>query len=295
VSELFRVSGAGNDFLALVDPANDPPAERIRAWCRRGVSLGADGVFTLRQQRHDSRVAMTYWNADGGEAALCVNATRCAAQLAFFLGWAEREVTVETGAGPFAARRLSDREIELEMAPASDEPQPVTLDGPDLAAPLAGWSMTVGVPHAVLPWDGELGDLPIEALGPAVRRHPLFPHGANANFVRTGGAHEIDIRTWERGVEGETLACGSGVLAAVATGVFNGQLALPVRARTRGGFVLTVGGQVESQQVGSQPAGSQPGEGNRIARWTMAGDARVLACAEVFAGADVEIEAPAWS
>lgn len=280
MSELFRVSGAGNDFLALVDPGEDPPAARIRAWCRRGVSLGADGVFALRRPRHDSRVGMTYWNADGGEAALCVNATRCAAQLAFFLGWAEREVTVETGAGPFAARRVSDREIELEMAPPTETPQPVVLDGPGLPSPLAGWGITVGVPHAILPWERELAALPIEALGPPVRHHRQFPAGANANFVRYGSPHELDIRTWERGVEAETLACGSGVLAAVAAGVFDGRLALPVRARTRGGFVLTVGGGVE---------------GNHVVSWTMAGDARILACAEVFDGAEVEIEAPAWS
>ena len=73
---LYKVSGGGNDFLALVEPEREPTADEIRSWCARGLSVGADGVFTLRQQRHDSRVAMTYWNADGGEAALCVNATR---------------------------------------------------------------------------------------------------------------------------------------------------------------------------------------------------------------------------
>ena len=176
------------------------------------------------------------------------------------------------------------------MAPPAEDPQPVTLDGPGLATPLAGWAITVGVPHAILPWDEPLAALPIETLGPPVRRHRLFPDGANANFVRFGSGHDLDIRTWERGVEGETLACGSGVLAAVATGVFDGRLALPVRARTRGGFVLTVGGQVESQH-----GESQRGQGNRVVSWTMAGDARILACAEVFDGAEVEIEVPAWS
>jgi diaminopimelate epimerase len=93
MTELFRTSGAGNDFLALVEPAAPPAPEVIRAWCARGVSLGADGVFTIRRAPGNygeptTAIDMTYWNADGGEAALCVNATRCAAQLAFHLGWA---------------------------------------------------------------------------------------------------------------------------------------------------------------------------------------------------------------
>src|SRR6185295_9294746 len=88
MTELFRTSGAGNDFLALVEPAAPPAPEIIRAWCARGVSLGADGVFTTRRagEHGDAgavrAIDLVYWNADGGEAALCVNATRCAAQLA---------------------------------------------------------------------------------------------------------------------------------------------------------------------------------------------------------------------
>ena len=167
--------------------------------------------------------------------------------------WTQFTRGCETGAGPFAARRVSDREVELEMAPAADDPAPVVLDGEGLDPPLEGWSLLVGVPHAVLPWEQPLGALPIARLGPPVRRHRLFPQGANANFVRFGGLHDFDIRTWERGVEAETLACGSGVLASVATGIFDGRLVLPVRARTRGGFVLTVGGEVEH---------------NRVVRWT---------------------------
>src|SRR5262245_41593452 len=107
MTELFRTSGAGNDFLALVEPAAAPAPETVRAWSARGVSLGADGVFTIRRagERDGAGAAraidLVYWNADGGEAALCVNATRCAAQLAFHLGWAERALTVNTGAGLF--------------------------------------------------------------------------------------------------------------------------------------------------------------------------------------------------
>ena len=117
-------------------------AETIRAWCRRGVSLGADGVFAIRRAAGEdagaTAVDMTYWNADGGEAALCVNATRCAAQLAFHLGWAEHHVVVHTGAGPFAGRRISNDTIELEMEPAEDAPREVTLPVPGRGSSPAG-------------------------------------------------------------------------------------------------------------------------------------------------------------
>jgi len=283
MSELFRVSGAGNDFLALVEPPAPPAPETIRAWCRRGVSLGADGVFSLRRvdegRERDtaSRVEIVYWNADGGEATLCVNATRCAAQLAFHLGWAERAVTVRTGAGPFAARQVSTDEIALEMAPPSEEPRAVSF-----TYQLDGWAMTVGVPHAIVKWEQDLATCPVSDFGPIIRRHELFGEaGANANFVRYPSPHELDIRTYERGVEAETLACGSGVLAAVAVGVRTGQLELPARASTKGGFVLTVDGEIAA-------------DGRRIARWTMAGDARVLACIETFPGAEQPLPAPLW-
>jgi diaminopimelate epimerase len=279
VTALYRLSGAGNDFLALVEPEAPPAAETIRAWCRRGVSLGADGVVALRRAAGGaSGVELDYWNADGGWAALCVNATRSAAQLAFELGWAEGRVTVRTGAGPFGARRVSSDEVELEMAPAEGSPRAITLvvDGRALSC----WAFTVGVPHVVLPWVDELGSCPVAALGPPIRRHAeLGPPGANVNFVRFEAPHGLDIRTYERGVEAETLACGSGVLAAVAVGVATGALALPVRARTKGGFPLTVAGA---------------SAGGAITRWSMAGDARVLARLEAFPAAVHLPAAPTW-
>ncbi|HEV8240237.1 MAG TPA: diaminopimelate epimerase [Thermoanaerobaculia bacterium] len=281
MTELYRTSGAGNDFLALAEPTAPPAPEIIRAWCARGVSLGADGVFTIRRVAGDAdaptAINMVYWNADGGEAALCVNATRCAAQLAFHLGFAKSAVTVNTGSGPFAARQVSADEIELEMAPPNELPREARFDDAH-----QGWALTVGVPHAVLPWDDDLARCPVAELGRFVRRHEQFGGaGANANFVRFPSPHELEIRTFERGVEAETLACGSGVLASVLVGVWIGKLELPVRARTKGGFVLTVDGEVGE-------------DGRRIARWTMAGDARVLARVDTFPGAEQLLPAPLW-
>src|SRR5215213_2345877 len=111
MTHFYKVSGSGNDFLALAEPFETPAPETIRAWCRRGVSLGADGLFVLR--RAGGGASMEYFNSDGYPADLCLNGTRCAAQLAFHLGWAEGTVQVTTGAGAFAGRRLDEGRIAV--------------------------------------------------------------------------------------------------------------------------------------------------------------------------------------
>jgi diaminopimelate epimerase len=267
----FKVSGGGNDFLALVEPDETPRLERIRAWCRRGVSLGADGLFVLR--RTPDGTVMDYFNADGFPADLCLNGTRCAAQLAFHLGWSADRVDLRTGAGPVTARRLDAERVRLEL-PAPEEPQALTVDVDGI--PRAGHRLRVGVPHFVLPWE-DLPSAPVGELGAALRHHAVFaPEGTNVNFVRNPERHRMEIRTFERGVEAETLACGTGVLAGVAVGLFRGNLELPVRALTRGGFELEV----------DADAGGQ---------WRLGGDARVVAEGILLPSAAVEPLPPAWS
>ena len=272
MSGFFKVSGAGNDFLALAEPDATPPPERIRAWCRRGVSLGADGLFILR--RTPGGMAMDYFNADGLPADLCLNGTRCAAQLAFHLGWAADGVDVQTGAGPVAAHRLDAEHVRLEL-PAPEAPAALAVEVDGISR--AGHRLRVGVPHFVLPWE-ELSRAPVLELGAALRRHPAFaPQGTNVNFVRYPERHRMEIRTFERGVEAETLACGSGVLAGVAVGLAAGSLELPVRSLTRGGFEL---------EVDADPLSG---------RWLLGGDARVVAEGAVLPPAAVEPLPPAWS
>lgn len=277
MSSFYKLSGAGNDFIALVEPSAPPSAAEIRAWCRRGLSLGADGLFLLARTG-PAAARMTYFNADGGEAALCLNGTRCAARLAFELGWAEggAAVTVETGAGRHRARRLTDTEVEVEVPPLARAPEPreLAVEG----RRLRGWTVSVGVPHLVLEWPEELAEAPVASLGALLRRHPdLGPEGANVDFVRfdppAAGRGRLAVRTYERGVEAETLACGTGVLAAAAVALAEGRARLPVEAATRGGFVLTVDGEV-GEGGGGPPerrGGSRPGS------WSLAGDARVVA------------------
>ncbi|HEX4962571.1 MAG TPA: diaminopimelate epimerase [Thermoanaerobaculia bacterium] len=273
MTRFYKLSGSGNDFLALVEPSEVPAPEEIRAWCRRGVSIGADGLFILQQG--PSGVAMDYFNADGLPAGLCLNGTRCAAQLAFHLGWAEGTVRLRTGAGLVAARRLDEGRTAVEL-PAPAEPQPLTVKAG--GAPRAGWHLLVGVPHFVLVWPDELETAPVRELGRELRLHPVFgASGTNVNFVRFPARDRMEIRTFERGVEDETLSCGTGTLAGAAVGLALGKVRLPLRVETQGGFELAVS---SDPQAGS---------------WFLAGDARIVAAGEILPGAAVSPSPPAWT
>lgn len=280
MSAAYKVSGAGNDFLALIEPERDPSAAEVVAWCARGFAFGADGVFALRRSAGGA-VRMDHWNSDGGRVEQCLNGTRCAARLAFELGWAEREVTIETGAGRVVGRRAGrPGSASIEVAPPQEGPRPMALAVG--SRKLAGSYARVGVPHFVIVAERSLARAPVASLGRAIRHHPDFgPAGTNVDWVRFTDRHRMEIRSFERGVEGETLACGTGVLAAVAAGVALGRAELPVIALVLGGFELEVGGETEA---------------GRVTRFTLTGDARIVARLELAPDAWFPAPTPAsWS
>ncbi len=283
----YKLSGSGNDFLALPEPEAVPSPEEIRAWCRRGVSLGADGLIVIRP---GNEIEMTYWNADGYPADLCLNGTRCAARLAFDLGWgdsaSDSPLAIRTDAGTWTARLLPGSRIALDLPFPQAPPQALPLEA--LGASYEAWSITVGVPHLVLLWPESLATVPIETLGPPLRRHPaLGAPGANVDFVRFpagGNRRRMEIRTFERGVEGETLSCGTGVLASAAVGLALGLAELPLTVATESGFELEVSG---IPQAGTA-AGAPP------SRWSLIGDARIVASGELLPDALASPPAPPW-
>jgi diaminopimelate epimerase len=285
MTRFYKVSGSGNDFLALAEPLAIPSPETIRAWCRRGVSLGADGLFILRRPGASGEASgtagvltMDYFNADGLPADLCLNGTRCAAQLAFHLGWAEGTVRLSTGAGIFAGRRLDGERTAIDLPFPADPPQELTIEAG--GAPHTGYRLLVGVPHFGLPWRADLAGAPVRALGAEIRHHPAFgAAGTNVNFVRFPSPQRMEIRTYERGVEDETLSCGTGVLASAAVGLATAGARLPLRVVTQGGFELEVDGDLSSGSPGS---------------WSLAGDARVVAAGELYPGALASPVPPAW-
>jgi diaminopimelate epimerase len=215
VSERLRfskMSGAGNDFivlgpeqLALLD---DEPADWIQRICRRQVSVGADGLL-LVEPAGENRVKVSFHNPDGSQA-FCANGSRCAARYAFMRGFAGESMILETIAGELPAE-IIEQGVRLNL------PAPVDVGERDLELPegrLQGRYILAGAPHFVC-WREELSSAALERLGPPVRRHPEFgAAGVNLDLISKRPDGSLGIRTWERGVEGETLSCGSGAVAA---------------------------------------------------------------------------------
>ncbi|MEM1247601.1 MAG: diaminopimelate epimerase [Acidobacteriota bacterium] len=256
----YRLSGAGNDFIALASPDRCPTLEERRRLCSRGLGLGADGLLVLTP---GDEIALDYFNADGERAELCINGTRSAAQLAFRLGWAKGSVPLRTDVGRLQAVHVDERSVRLEAPlPSSVSLLQLEIDG----AVIEGHRCTVGVPHLIVEVD-DLRSCDVVGLGAQLRRHPeTGPEGTNVDFVRFS-ADRLDLRTFERGVEGETLACGTGMLAAAAVGLQRKRCRLPLDVGTRGGCVLRIDGRVH--------------DGAPL-DWSLEGDARVVARGEIW-------------
>ncbi len=250
----YKMTGSGNDFVVLdgrETTESEWPAERIRAVCHRRRGIGADGVVIL-SPNESGAVVMAFFNSDGTRAAMCGNAALCSTRLAARLGLAGAgagagpDLTLQTDAGSFRTRCVgSGWEAALNLPPFD---APVAVPEVELAeGEVFLTRATVGVPHlAVLVRDIESQGL--MERGKVLRHHAgTGPDGANVNFVarpQTEGA-PWPIRTYERGVEAETLACGTGTVAAAASLADHGATTLPRPFLTRGGQILTVSGRRE--------------------------------------------------
>ncbi len=245
-SRFAKMSGAGNDFVVFLEraPAGPEAGEAIRRVCDRRTGIGADGALFVTAERHGdrpTRVVADYFNADGGAARFCANGTRCAARIASLRLDAGREFVVVTGWGAVGARIAGSGRVTIAL------PEPVRLGRALPTLGLGGIAaeaveVEVGVPHLVvaIPDAASLADLDLPSLGPPLRRHPEMPDGANVNFVARTGASALAIRTWERGVENETLACGSGTVASAAVAALRDEAAGPIGVKTRSGETLVV-------------------------------------------------------
>ncbi|MEM8998047.1 MAG: diaminopimelate epimerase, partial [Acidobacteriota bacterium] len=183
MTAFYKLSGAGNDFIALVEPALDPDGDSVRAWCRRGLSLGADGVFVLERGAAVDSVTMRHWNADGGRAELCLNGSRCAVGLADALGWIRGGgIDLTTDAGVLRGRVADPGRVEIEVPFTVEAPREVSLE--TSRGLFTGHLVRVGVPHLVVSSDGPVATVDLAAIGPELRAHPdLGPAGANVNLV----------------------------------------------------------------------------------------------------------------
>lgn len=238
-----KMSGTGNDFIIIDNRgkivADDEMADLAVQACRRGQSVGADGLLLIEDDE-ELDFAWRFFNSNGSEAEMCGNAARCVARLAYLDGIAGPESVFRTLAGPIRAS-VDGSVIRVQLTrPHGLEPEFALAVG-DNRVFTAGFVDT-GVPHTVLVLeDSRLETTAVEELGREIRFHQRFaPAGTNVNFVQIMDSGNIHVRTYERGVEAETLACGTGVVAAALVTTVRGLTTPPVSVTTKGNDVLIV-------------------------------------------------------
>lgn len=249
----FKMTGSGNDFVFLdgrTSSISEWSAADIAAVCDRRTGVGADGLVILSPEGPDA-VRMIYCNADGSRAGMCGNAALCSTRLATRLGLAPGSgMRLHTDTGVLQTRCVGPGWAAELLLPDFGLPEPVDLP----LRPGERWMArgSVGVPHlVVLVEDIEAVD--VARRGKELRHAKLFaPEGVNANFVgpvTSGGDAAWRLRTFERGVEEETLACGTGTVAAAFALAGRGLVSLPVRIASWGGNVFSVAGRIEGARA----------------------------------------------
>jgi diaminopimelate epimerase len=198
--EFTKMQGLGNDFVVLEGPAKPPGADVILL-CDRHFGIGADGVLVVTP---GSPIAMDYWNADGSPAEMCGNGLRCIARYAFDRKWVDSaEFMVDTPDG-LRTVRVRDGEVEVEIGPS-------LIEGDETVDGFVYQLVDTGNPHAVRTVD-DVDSIDLPVVGPRVAREAGFDAGCNVEFIHIDG-DVVTMRVWERGI-GETLACGTGMVAA---------------------------------------------------------------------------------
>jgi diaminopimelate epimerase len=244
----YKMSGSGNDFV-MVDARTEPPGrladpEVIRSICARGTGVGADGIVFLENDP-PAAIRLTYLNADGTRADLCGNATLCTTRLAVELGVATPAgFEIATDSGPVNARMV-DGVPEIDLQPVADVQADFSAIVRVRGEQRIGFA-EVGVPHLVILCD-DVDTVDVVGRGRPLRRHASLPRGANVNFVGASSSGSWRMRTYERGVESETLACGSGSVATAVLLTVWGLVSGPVELATSSGRIL----RVRLQQDGS--------------------------------------------
>lgn len=238
--EFMKMSGTGNDFI-IVDNRDGKCPEKDMSYitqrvCRRRESVGADGmIFVVDSDKHD--FAWRFFNSDGSEAEMCGNGGRCVARFAMLNGIAGEKMTFDTLAGPVSAE-VKGRIVKVLMPVPTD--LKLDIDLPHEPEWKNVSFINTGVPHVVIQVE-EINKVPVNEQGRAVRFHSMFqPEGANANFMNLNDEKKLYVRTYERGVENETLACGTGAIASALIAHEKGLVVSPVTVVTSGGEELGV-------------------------------------------------------
>ena len=245
--QFWKMNGAGNDFIILNNIQEGLPAEAFpvlaRTLCTPHRSLGADGFMVVEPAQGEGDFRMRFYNSDGSVGEMCGNGARCICRYGYETGLAGPTQRVETTAGLVIGERISQRAYRVRL----NDPTTLSLHE-ELEAEGAVWPCAYvelgnpGLPHAVVPYPGLAGADPqaLFRLGRALRNHPRFPKGANVNFYEVTGPDQVLEKTYERGVEDFTLACGTGTGSVVTVLTLLGQVSGRGVKVTMAGGVLTV-------------------------------------------------------
>ncbi len=243
-----KMNGAGNDFV-LVDNREQKinlSRDQVVQLCDRHRGIGADGIMILVPCRNGKADwAWQFYNNDGSVGEMCGNGARCFARFVQKKTGINRDFTFETEAGVITARFQGDR-VTVNLTQPHDlklnESVPLSIGTQTIH------SLNTGVPHAVL-FVPDADKAMVMQLGPEIRRHTHFaPRGTNVNFVQLLDSNRIRVRTFERGVEGETLACGTGVTASALISSRIHRFSSPVKVQVQGGDQLEVAFKEENNQ-----------------------------------------------
>jgi diaminopimelate epimerase len=252
VIKFTKMSAGGNDFIIIdnITAAEHeivrPDAEFVRRVCARARSVGADGVILI-EPANGPHAKMIHYNSDGGRSALCGNGVRCVARILAIKRLAPSDgMKIETDIGTLDAAVEADRPwFRLELGRLETRAMTLMLEGSldEVSRTFEATLVNPGVPHLVIETRDAHGMSAREflSISPRLRAHPdLGPEGANVNFITLRDEHSLDIRCYERGVEGETLSSGSGCISAVLVASASGRAVSPVSCRSRAGFVNIV-------------------------------------------------------
>lgn len=236
----YKMSGCGNDFIVIDNRNGVVQAPDIQAFtskiCKRAMSAGADGLILLEEDT-DFDFQWQFFNSDGSVAEMCGNGARCAARFAYLHGIAGREMTFKTLAGPIHAV-VEEPGVRLKMTDPEELAAESALDVN--GETIQTISINTGVPHVVITVD-DIEAVDVLGLGRRIRYHKRYePAGTNVNFISPEPENLLAIRTYERGVENETLACGTGAVAAAIVWESQNKVASPIRLKVRSGGVLTI-------------------------------------------------------
>ena len=271
--QFWKMNGAGNDFVVLNNLKEHLPVESLpqlaKTLCERHMSIGADGLMVIDTPTQGGDYRMLFFNSDGSMGEMCGNGARCICRYGYENGLAGETQTVETTAGIVTGKRISQRlyKIRLNDPTTVKLDYPVEVDGVKYACSYVELG-NPGIPHAVVPYHDlkHADENELRELGRAIRWHSAFPKGANVNFYELTGEDSVFERTFERGVEDFTYACGTGTGSLVT--------------------VLTLQGKVSGHDVRVDMTGGQliidvVRDGSRVTDLYLTGPTNIVAKGEV--------------